>query len=604
MSLRPVRAAAGCALLLLTCLRPASADDPSLTVDIAQLSTTSGDLLRVSGFNNNGGSGVPVAGGFDCDGDQFPDIAMGAFQANVCDPPSLGCRNGPRRRAGTVHLVFGTGAVAGAPPRLEIVDDQNEELTGSEVWMDEVTDDAFGDLLIARQNFTPASGRLGAGALTILVGGPELRTFANTLQPLDLRSPPAELTIVNIVGAQFQDRLGIWMRTGDVSGDGIADIAVGADQASVPGQTHRGEVYVIRGGPHLDATQTVDLQNFPSPGDGTVLAGHIARITPPAGSSHFHTGATVQVEDLDGNGRSEVLAAAALNRAGASIPPEGGTAHPTGGSADGTVYIAWDDNFPAGDWDVGYEIDLSNPPGTRTILDGPSVYISFGEEMLGGLDYDDDGNSDLFVGDLVSPVGGQSQAGRGLVLYDIASLAGATVDLESPPQGLVMTEFLGGGFRHIAADTAMQGDFDGDGFDDLAFSSPHARPFGRIDAGAIHVFHGQDGVWPATIDLLAGNLPSPSLVRISEIYGANGATSGDGGDVLCYSAAAGDIDGDGRTDFITNEMTGNGVAAADVDAGNLIVLSGSLVAVPEAGKASLALWALAGLSALRRARLG
>jgi hypothetical protein len=327
-------------------------------------------------------------------------------------------------------------------------------------------------------------------------------------------------------------------------------------------------------------------------------------VLPPPGSNEFHFGATLQVADLDGNGRAEVIGAATLNRSGASLRPAGGDRmhHAIGGSPNGTVYIAWDDNFPVGAWDPGYEIDLDDPPGTTTIIDGASFHVSFGEEILGGLDYDHDGAADLFVGDLVSQVGSFAQAGRGLVLYDIASLAGASVDLDFPPPGLERTEFLGGGAGHIAADTAMQGDFDGDGFDDLAFSSPHAAPLGRIDAGTIHVFHGQDGLWPATIDLATDALPPASEIRISEIYGANARQAGDAGDILCYSAAAGDIDADGRTDFITNEMQGNGLALADVDAGNLVVLSGSLVALPEAPQALLGLTAIASLASLRCSR--
>ena len=51
-------------------------------------------------------------------------------------------------------------------------------------------------------------------------------------------------------------------------------------------------------------------------------------------------------------------------------------------------------------------------------------------------------------------------------------------------------------------------------------------------------------------------------------------------------------------------MQGNGLDPSDVDAGNLIVLSGDLVAVPEASQALLGLAAVASLTALglRRAR--
>ncbi len=547
-----------------------------MAVDLAAASADEGVLLRVHGSAGVGSSGVPVAGGFDCDGDGLRDYALAAMRASP-----LG-----RSGAGEVHLVFGNGRAGGrldtaqAQPRiLHILGDGTSEATGSEIWMDDVTGDGLGDLLIARQNFRPDAARPGAGALTILVGGAALRDHAATLQPLDLRAPPASVTLTTLVGAAAVDRLGIWMRTGDVTGDGIADLVVGADQEDGAGENDRGAVYVIRGGAHLAVDQTIDLAD---PGS-TALTKHLARIAPPPGSEEFHFGATLQVADLDGNGRGEVLIAAALNRAGAGIPADGappGSAHGGGGSLDGTLYIAWDDNFPSGLWNPNFAFDIDSPPGSRTIIDGGALNRSFGEEILGGLDYDDDGLADLFVGDLVgdgTPGQTRPASGIGHVLYAAASLKGLVFDLDVPPPGLVQSTFLGGAAGDIAADTAAHGDFDADGLDDLSFSSPHGSPLGRDDAGTIHVFYGQSGPWPALIDLEPGSLPPPAAVRISEVYGANGTVGSDAGDTLCYSAAAGDLDGDGRTDLITNEMLGNGLAPGTEDVGNLLVLSGALV---------------------------
>ncbi|GAG77141.1 unnamed protein product, partial [marine sediment metagenome] len=46
---------------------------------------------------------------------------------------------------------------------------------------------------------------------------------------------------------------------------------------------------------------------------------------------------------------------------------------------------------------------------------------------------------------------------------------------------------------------------------------------------------------------------------------------GGGGDVLCYSAASGDMNNDGVIDLIVNEMQGDGSSVADV--GNLLIIN-------------------------------
>jgi hypothetical protein len=548
-----------------------------------------GVLMRVYGHGseNGGAAGVPVAGGFDCDDDGFVDMAFAQIKG---DP--LG-----RTNAGEVTLVFGDGTVgstldsASSDPRiLRILGDQTNEITGAEIWMDDVTGDGLGDLLIGRQNHTPAAGREGAGALTILIGSASLRDHTSTR--IDLRSPPTDVKIITIVGKSSYDRLGIWMRTGDVDGDGIADIVVGADETDAAGQGisyNSGAAYVIRGGPHLaSAPTTIDLADF---GSGTTaLDGHLALVLPPDGSSDYHFGATVQIGDLDGNGRGEVLIAATLNRAGASLSlPDrpGGTGEGSGGSAHGTAFISWDDNFPALPWPPGYSFPVTAPSlGGFTRIDGlvgdpgKTRNRSFGEDMLAGLDYSGDGLPDLFVGDIVADTPNGFASGMGNVFYNAANLRGLNFTMNSPPPGVRITTIYGPQQGAIGNDTTAHGDFDHDGVADLAIGNPHDGPQGRHNAGSVHIFYGQPGGWPALIDQSPGNFPEPTVARSVEIDGANGSSGSDDGDVLCYSAAVADIDGDGRADFIVNEMVGNGAGGSPIDIGNLLVISGAALLDP------------------------
>jgi hypothetical protein len=568
-------------VLFLSTLAMAAQAQPVGTTDLAEFDPGDGLYKRVLGSVGTGATGVPVAGGLDIDKDGYPDYAMAAMRAS---PQG-------RSRAGQVFLVFGDDTAAGLidtayenPHVLEIHGDQVQESTGSEIWMGDVTGDGFGDLIICRQNFTPAPGRTGAGALTLIPANAALRTMAANGEVLDLRSPPGGINVINIYGAMALSRLCIWARNGDVTGDGIDDLAIGADRDTSAGDTDAGAVYLLRGGNWLETSQTIDLADF-----GTVAAGNIARVTPrivngDADMDHYHFGATMQLADLDGNDRSELLAAAALNRAGASLAPLGGTAHGAGGTANGTLYIAWDDNFN-GDWIPAPDFTIGSGPGSYTIIDGgnnvgvnPGPRNSdFGEEILGGLDYDGNDSIDLFIGDLTGDGFGnvvRSNGGLAHVIYDAASLKGLEIELDAPPDGFFMATFLGPYVGGIAGDTALHGDFSNDGYDDIAFSSPHDAPFDRQHAGTLHIVLGKNGKWPVFSDLLPANFPSPAVVQVHEVYGANG-TGESHGDVLCYSGANADMTGDGIPDLIVNEMQGDG--SIETDVGNLLIIDSKIL---------------------------
>jgi len=587
------RAVLAAALLV---ARPADAQTP--VVDLVAVPPGTEGLYRLRGDAGVGTFGVPVAGGLDVDGDGHADVAMAAQRASPFG----------RTLAGEVYLVFGDGTLAAdedsgeaLPHVLVIAGEGAQEHAGSELWMDDVTGDGLADLLVARQNYSELGGRVGAGALTIVAGGPVLAQLASDLEVLDLADPPEGVALTTLVGRAALDRLGIWMRTGDVTGDGVADLAVAADQASET-DVHGGEVYVVRGGPHLAGAGLVDLADLGS----TALAGQILRVTADPGTAHQHFGGTVQIGDLDGDGVGELLVAATINRVGAQQRAAGqpiGSAHASGGLPDGVVFIVWDEAFatsggpPA--WPAGLSFAVSDAPGDVTAIRGTRRNTSFGEELIAGGDFDLDGALDLFVGDLIGDLTGGTRpaSGMGEVIYDAARHRGRSIDLESPPADYEATRILGAAAGDIAADTAALGDFDGDGRLDLAFSAPDADPLGRVDAGRLWVLPARGQRWPEVLDLAD---PLPASLQAVEVRGAFGALGSDEGDTLAYSAAAGDVDGDGRDDLIVNEMRGRGVDANDEDAGNLLVLGATLLPAPGPG-ASLAA-ALAALAGLARHR--
>lgn len=423
---------------------------------------------------------------------------------------------------------------------------------------------------LMRGAITVLRGGEGAGALSIVIGSPDLRTHAQGLSGYSLANPPGSIAQVDIYGRSVYDRLGIWARVGDVDGDGIEDVVVAADQVSERA-THAGEIWVIRGGAHLAASQSIYLgQSITGP-----LAGNVARILPPP-IAEQHFGSTLFVGDLDGNGRAEIIACVdALNRSGAGLPPTtapSGTWHASSvDSRDGAGWIVWDDNFPAAPWPADFTIDLASPPGSTSRIDGPTSFDSFGEELIGGEDFDNDGNADILFADLTA----SATRGVAKVLYNAPLLKNEVFDLDtaqSIPDGVAVVTITGPSVGAIGIDTVMQGDFNGDGIGDLAVGNPQDDPDNRMNAGTIHVLYGKNGLWPASINLAAGAIPPPSQVRIAQINGRFPQ------DILCYSAAYGDVDGDGRDDIVTNEMTGDAPTGSGV--GNLIVIPGSRLLDP------------------------
>jgi hypothetical protein len=296
------------------------------------------------------------------------------------------------------------------------------------------------------------------------------------------------------------DRFGEALASGDFDGDGIPDLAVGAPGDRFDDDPPSGVVHPFRGsggGPTRARYRRVDQASVGSVNE--------------AGDEF---GAALAVGDFNGDGLDD-LAIGSPGEAPGGLPPSGviwvffGSATgPTGG-----VYL------------------LEEAAGeTSEANDG------FGGALAAG-DFDNDGFDDLAVGAPGEQIGGTVDAG---VLF---RFRGSAAGLGS---GTVVTaaafaQVAGAGDR--LGEALVAGDFNDDGFADLALGVPGRTVGGHSGSGAVAVMIGSG----------AGLVASSWLVQ--EGTGEGSETDDHFGAAL----ATGDLDGDGAADLV--------IAAPDEDRG-------------------------------------
>lgn len=172
----------------------------------------------------------------DIDGDGIEDLILGAPGGK--GPDDL------RGEAGEVYILYGkTGFppvidLASSPPDLLIFGRDPLDNLGSSLASGDVNGDTLGDLIIGAPG-ADDGGRADAGNAYVLYGG----IFPSQI---DLAERDADVTIL---GTDPLDELGSSLQSGDINGDGIDDILVGAVGADGPKDRipDAGEVYIIYG---------------------------------------------------------------------------------------------------------------------------------------------------------------------------------------------------------------------------------------------------------------------------------------------------------------------------------------------------------------------
>lgn len=191
----------------------------------------------------------------------------------------------------------------------------------------------------------------------------------------------------------------------------------------------------------------------------------------------------------------------------------------------------------------------------------------FGRSFATG-DFNDDGYSDLVVGAPNEAVAGIQAAGGITVIYGSRKGLTATGSNAFSQGGSIAgTAETGDRF----GSSVVAGDFNGDGFDDVAVGVPGEDVGGRVDAGSVNIIYGT-----------SSGLASPGNASFSQ--SGNVAGSAEEDDRFGSALAVGDFDADGRDDLAV------GVPGEDLprgtDAGGISVLYGSGSGLSASGSAT------------------
>ena len=232
--------------------------------------------VRIVRQGDSGGLGG-IDGAGDVNGDGFGDVVVG-------DPL-------PAR--GRAFIVLGSAApsdldLAAPAGRAVSIRGRADEDLSIVAGAGDVNGDGFADVAIGAPD-APGDGRPVNGAVDVVRGGAGLAD-------VNLASPGGRATrFLPGVGGGLGLRLA---GVGDVDGNGVDDLAVGAPLADFPSRDVAGSVVVLLGGPRFfrSATRTA------APGGGGVL-----RLVGP--SERDAIGDVAGAGDTDGDGRSEIVVA-------------------------------------------------------------------------------------------------------------------------------------------------------------------------------------------------------------------------------------------------------------------------------------------------------
>ena len=479
------------------------------SLELSNLNGSNGFIIN--GVNENDLSGISVSGAGDINGDGLDDLIIGAYLA---DPNGLG--------SGQSYVVFGSRSPFNSSLELSNLNGSNGFIINGVTTFDtsgisvssagDVNGDGLDDLIIGAGLADPNGSLSGESYVVFGSRSP----FSSTLELSSLNGSNG----FKLNGIDAYDRSGRFVSSaGDVNGDGLDDLIIGAYLADTNGNDS-GESYVVFG----NAAPKLDL-------NGDRIGFTINGIN----AGDFSGQSVSNAGDVNGDGIDDLIIGA-------------NEADPNG-NRSGQSYIIFGslNGFSS-------NFDLSSLSGINGFtINGINAGDNLGSSVSSAGDINGDGLDDLIIGARFADPNGDA-SGKSYVVLGSRTPFNSIFDLQSlnGNNGFSINGISTGDRSGSAVSNV--GDVNGDGIDDLIIGAYTASPDGNVRAGESYV--------------VFGSSTFSNTLELSSLNGNNGFKI-DGvneSDTSGYSiSGAGDINGDGINDFIigARDAATNGIRSGE-----------------------------------------
>ncbi|MEW5736867.1 MAG: hypothetical protein AB1921_18630, partial [Thermodesulfobacteriota bacterium] len=261
---------------------------------VRDVAGTSGAVPDVIIYGANAGDGIGYASKLaygDVNGDGITDLLL---QAPWGDGPG-----GVRGDCGEIAIIYGSASL---PAVIDLANGEQDviiygrrvsDLLGHSggLRVADVNGDGMNDIIAGSYLADgPGNARSSCGEVYVIYGSDSLPAA------IDLANGDQNVTIYGATSSDMMKLMDV-APAGDVNGDGIADIVLGANAADGPaeGRTSAGEVYVVFGSATLPAT--IDLNTS---GEDVTIYGANA-------SDGLGISSNVIVKDVSGDGLDDII---------------------------------------------------------------------------------------------------------------------------------------------------------------------------------------------------------------------------------------------------------------------------------------------------------